>query len=226
MKKVLYKFSISFALLLNTIIFVFFFEDYVYLLDDYLIPVLFIYFFIDSLSVIIPDLNKDTFSGKHLKKFFKEYPKYNIDKIKKLKQRDDQVALLIFFLYFSGITVIGLSYLCFDWFELKYLYIVFLFINLSDYICILLWCPFRSLFLKNKCCNTCRISNWDRLMKFALLLFIPNFYTISIFIMGFLVFIIWEFSRTVRIEYFYSASNEILRCSNCDLPCTIRKEQP
>lgn len=225
MNKVIYKFAFSFALLLNTVIFVLFFEEYIYILDDILIPVLFIYFFIDSLSVIIPELNKDTFSGKYLRKFFKEYPKYNLNKVKSLKHREDKIALLIFFLYFLGVNVVGISFLYFDWFELKYLYIVFLFINLSDYICILLWCPFRSLFLKNKCCNTCRISNWDRLMKFALLLYIPNFFTISIFIMGLVVFISWEYSRITNPQYFYSTSNETLRCKNCELPCTIRKEQ-
>ena len=61
MWKTTVKLSISFALLLNTAIFVFFFEEYVYLLDDILIPILFVYFFIDSLSVIIPKLNKDLF---------------------------------------------------------------------------------------------------------------------------------------------------------------------
>ena len=224
MNKVMYKFAFSFVLLLNTAIFVIFFDEYVYIMDDVLIPVLFVFFFIDSLTVIIPQLNKDTFSGKYLKKFFKEYPKYNINKVKSLKHKEDLVALLIFFIYFGGVAIIGFSYLYFEWFELKYLYLIFLFINLSDYICILLWCPFRDIFLKNKCCNTCRISNWDRLMKFALLLFIPNFYTISIFLMGLIVFLSWEYSRTVNPEYFYSVSNEELRCSNCDLPCTLRKE--
>lgn len=224
MKKLMYKFAISFVLFINTIIFVIFFDEYVYLLDDILIPVLFVLFLIDALSIIIPKLNRDTFSGKYLKQFFKEYPKYNIKKVQSLKKREDQAALLIFLIYFGGVIGIGLLYLFNDWFELKYLYIIFLFINLSDYICILIWCPFQHFFLKNKCCNTCRISNWDRLMKFALLLFIPNFYTISIFVMGLVVFISWEYSINTSPEYFYSVSNETLRCSNCDLPCTSRKQ--
>lgn len=224
MKKLTYKFAISFVLLLNTAIFILFFDQYIYLLDDYLIPVLFVLFFVDSLTVIVPQLSKDKFSGKQFKKFFREFPKYNIKKVKALKHKADQAALLIFFLYFGGVVIIGLLYLLNDWFELKHLYLIFLAINLSDYICILLWCPFRSLFLKNKCCNTCRISNWDRVMKFALLLFIPNFYTVSIFLMALIVFIIWEYSHIINPEYFYPTSNEALRCSNCDLPCTVRKE--
>lgn len=227
MWKTTVKLSISFAFLLNTAIIVFLFDEFVYILDDILIPILFVYFFIDSMSVIVPKLNKQLFSGKHMIKFFKEYPKYNIKKIKELQQRENKIALGIFFLYFTVIAGIGLLYLSNDWFELKYLYLVFLFINLSDYICIMLWCPFRDLFLKNKCCNTCRISNWDRLMKFALLLFIPSIYSISIFIMGLLVFIVWEISYTMNPQYFFPLSNEALRCTECDLPCKIRKkEQP
>jgi len=224
MKKIKFKFAISFVLLLNTAIFVFFFEEYVYLLDDILIPLLFVYFLIDSISVILPSMNKTVFSGKYLKKFFKSYPKYNIEKLKSLKERDNRVALLIFFVYFTGVITIGLLFLNWDWFELKYFYLVFLFINFSDYFCILIWCPFRVIFLKNKCCNTCRISNWDRLMKFALLLFIPNFYTITIFIMGLIVFIVWEVRFTQNPEYFYTISNETLRCSGCDTSCKIKKE--
>ena len=227
MRKTTIKLSISFAFLLNTAIIIFFFDEFVYILDDVLIPVLFVFFFIDSLVVIIPKLNRQLFSGKHMIKFFKEYPKYNFQKVKQLQQRENKVALLIFFIYFGGITGIGLLYLNNDWFELKYLYLIFLSINLSDYICIMLWCPFRDLFLKNKCCNTCRISNWDRLMKFALLLFIPSFYSISIFVMGLLVFIVWEISYTLNPQYFFPLSNEALRCTECDLPCKIqKKEQP
>jgi hypothetical protein len=227
MRKTTIKLSISFALLINTMILVFFFNEYVYLLDDFLIPILFVYFLWDAITVIIPKLNRDLFSKKYIKRFFKEYPEYNIQKVKQLQQKENKIALLIFVLYFSGITGIGLLYLKNDWFELKYLYLVFLFINLSDYICIMLWCPFRDLFLKNKCCNTCRISNWDRLMKFALLLFIPNIFTISIFIIGLIVFLSWEISYTMNPQFFFSLSNEALRCSNCDLPCNLntKKEQ-
>jgi hypothetical protein len=225
MTKTTIKLSISFVLFLNTGLFVLFYDEYLYLLDDFLIPVLFVYFLIDTLSVVIPKANRQLFSGKYMKQFFKEYPKYNLNKIKELKRKENKIALLIFTLYFTGISGIGLLYLHYDWFELKYLYLIFLGINLSDYICIMLWCPFRDLFLKNKCCNTCRISNWDRLMKFALLLFIPNIYTISIFILGLIVFISWEISYTMHPQYFFSLSNTNLRCSECNLPCNIRKKE-
>ena len=33
--------------------------------------------------------------------------------------------------------------------------------SVCDMICILFFCPFQTWFLKNKCCCTCRIYNWD-----------------------------------------------------------------
>nr|MCR4669241.1 hypothetical protein [Clostridia bacterium] len=36
--------------------------------------------------------------------------------------------------------------------------------SICDIICILFFCPFQTWFLKNKCCGTCRIYNWDYAM--------------------------------------------------------------
>ncbi len=35
-----------------------------------------------------------------------------------------------------------------------------------DLICVLFWCPFKEWIMKNRCCNTCRIFNWDYFMMF------------------------------------------------------------
>ena len=39
--------------------------------------------------------------------------------------------------------------------------------SVCDLICILFFCPFQSWFLRNKCCSTCRIYNWDYAMMFT-----------------------------------------------------------
>ena len=44
--------------------------------------------------------------------------------------------------------------------------------SVCDMICILFFCPFQSWFLKNKCCCTCRIYNWDYAMMFTPLFFV------------------------------------------------------
>ena len=60
----------------------------------------------------------------------------------------------------------------FDIIDEGVLWLVCLFYGVCDMICILFFCPFQSWFLKNKCCCTCRIYNWDYAMMFTPLFFI------------------------------------------------------
>jgi len=216
MNKIFFKFAISFALLLNTIIFVVFFEDLIYVVEDYLFPLFFIYFILDSIGVILPMYNDAIYSSKMQKSIYVEVPNYNNSKLRELVRRDNRIAIVIFLLYFGMITMIGLAYTHFSWFDRKFIYLIFFTLNFSDYFCIMLWCPFRELFLKNSCCNTCRISNWDRIMKFSILIFIPNVFTITIFIIGVAIFFYWEYHHYVHPERFYRISNQTLWCSHCD----------
>lgn len=216
MKKINFKFALSFVLLLNTAIFVLFFDDLIYLVEDYLYPLFFVYFILDSFSIILPKFNDSIYSSKMQKSMYKEIKNYDKDKLNKIKSKTNKIALLIFIVYFGSIILLGISYLHFEWFDRRFIYLLFFFFNFSDYFCIMLWCPFRQFYLKNSCCNTCRISNWDRLMKFSILVFIPNLYTISIFVIAVLIFIYWETQHHFHPERFYRISNQTLHCSNCD----------
>ena len=89
-----------------------------------------------------------------------------------------------------------------------------------DLICVLIWCPFR-LILKNRCCTTCRIFNWDHLMMFTPMIFIKGFYSRSLLLMAFAVWLIWEICVLLYPERFWEYSNVALRCSECtDKLCT------
>lgn len=87
--------------------------------------------------------------------------------------------------------------------------------SVCDMICILLFCPFQVLFLKNKCCTTCRIYNWDFAMMFTPLLFIPHFYTWSLLGVSLILLIRWEITFFLHPERFYECSNKSLQCANC-----------
>ena len=50
------------------------------------------------------------------------------------------------------------------------------FFYVCDLICVLIWCPFR-LIMRNKCCTTCRIFNWDHLMMFLPIVTVNSFYS-------------------------------------------------
>ncbi len=84
-----------------------------------------------------------------------------------------------------------------------------------DLICVLFWCPFRVFFMKNRCCTTCRIFNWDHLMMFLHLLFVPSFFTLSLGIASVVIFLVWEIRFYRHPERFWDRSNRALRCVSC-----------
>lgn len=85
----------------------------------------------------------------------------------------------------------------------------------GDMVCILLWCPFRDIFMKNRCCTQCRIYNWDTLMLIVPILYIRGFFSYSLLLGAILVVGIWEMTHLRHPERFYSASNACLQCGNC-----------
>lgn len=84
-----------------------------------------------------------------------------------------------------------------------------------DLICVLFWCPFRVLIMKNKCCTTCRIFNWDHLMMFSPLIFLRSFYAWSLIFLAIVVWAVWEVSVYLYPERFSLFSNRALKCSEC-----------
>lgn len=89
-----------------------------------------------------------------------------------------------------------------------------------DLICVLIWCPFR-LILKNRCCTTCRIFNWDHLMMFTPMIFIKGFYSRSLLALSFAVWLVWELCVLIYPERFWEYSNQALQCASCtDKLCT------
>jgi len=100
------------------------------------------------------------------------------------------------------------------------LFMVSVLFFVCDLICVLIWCPFR-LVLKNRCCTTCRIFNWDHLMMFSPLLFIGGFYAVSLLVTAFLAWSVWELCILMYPERFWEHSNAALKCSECtDKLCT------
>lgn len=84
-----------------------------------------------------------------------------------------------------------------------------------DVFCVVFWCPFKAWFLKNRCCTTCRIFNWDHLMMFSPLIFIPSFFTWTLFFIALTIFLVWEISFAAHPERFWEGTNTALRCVNC-----------
>lgn len=100
------------------------------------------------------------------------------------------------------------------------LFMITVLFYVCDLICVLVWCPFR-LIMKNRCCTTCRIFNWDHLMMFTPMLLVKGFYSISLLLMSIAVWLVWELCVMMYPERFWERSNDALTCANCtDKLCT------
>ncbi len=97
--------------------------------------------------------------------------------------------------------------------------------SVCDMICILFFCPFQTWFMKNKCCGTCRIYNWDYAMMFTPLLFIPHFYTWSLLFGALVLLVRWELAAHIRRERFSEETNACLSCKNCREKLCSHKKQ-
>lgn len=120
---------------------------------------------------------------------------------------------MIGLLYFTGIIDRGI------------LLLIAIAYSVCDMICILFFCPFQTWFLKNKCCTTCRIYNWDYAMMFTPLVFIPSLYTYSLLTLACILLIYWEIQVHLHPERFSERQNENLSCKYCTEKLCQHKRQ-
>ena len=109
---------------------------------------------------------------------------------------------------------IGLLYWL-EWIDEGILLLIALAYSVCDMICILFFCPFQTWFMKNKCCGTCRIYNWDFAMMFTPLVFVKHAYTWSLLGIALVVLLQWEITYRIHPERFYDGTNQSLLCANC-----------
>lgn len=130
-----------------------------------------------------------------------------------------KAAYKVFILWCLLIVGIGLLYY---WgiIDKIALFMISVLFYVCDLICVLIWCPFR-LIMKNRCCTTCRIFNWDHLMMFSPLIFTNGFFTVSLVMMSVAAWLVWELCVMMYPERFWDHSNAALQCSECtDKLCT------
>lgn len=176
---------------------------------------------VDMVLQIVPIKNKVALGSQKLflNRFKPVRDKINKGALKAYVLSTTAAAYRVMLLWVALIAVIGLLYFTrvIGKSELFLISVVF---YVCDLICVLIWCPFR-LIMKNKCCTTCRIFNWDHLMMFSPLVFVGGFYALSLFIMAVLAWLVWEFCVLIYPERFSEITNAALRCSECtDKLCT------
>ena len=111
-------------------------------------------------------------------------------------------------------AILGVLYLT-GVFDRGIMLLIALFYSVCDVICILFFCPFQTWIMKNKCCATCRIYNWDYAMMFTPLLFVQNIYSWTLFGMALVLLVKWEYGAYKYPERFSEKYNKSLQCTAC-----------
>ena len=97
--------------------------------------------------------------------------------------------------------------------------------SVCDIICILFFCPFQTWFMKNKCCGSCRIYNWDFIMMFTPLIFFRHPLAHVLVGLALLLLIRWELGAYLSPERYYEDTNTMLSCANCTEHLCHHKKQ-
>ena len=98
------------------------------------------------------------------------------------------------------------------------------FYYLCDVICIVFYCPFQKLFMKNKCCVTCRIFAWGTIMTVTPLIFVPSLYSWSLVALALVCTVLWEVTYRRHPERFCEETNAFLTCAACtDRLCVVKR---
>lgn len=169
---------------------------------------------------LIPSKHVPLGSHKHMKERFKQVSEViNFKSLKEYINNSTKSAYIVFVIWLAFDILLGIL-LHTGVISAEMVFLISVAFYVCDLICVLIWCPFR-LLLKTRCCTTCRIFNWDHMMMFTPMLFINSFFSVSLIVMAFIVWIVWEVRIMMHPERFWENSNDALKCANCtDKLCT------
>lgn len=99
-----------------------------------------------------------------------------------------------------------------------------LFYFVFDMVSVVLWCPLQLVLMRNRCCTTCQIFNWDGIMTVTPLLLAPCVFSFLLILGAVVVLVRWELAFVRHPERFDERTNALLSCANCqDKLCYLRK---
>ena len=169
----------------------------------------------DMFLQIVPIRNKVPLGSQKLfaNRFRPIREKINYEALRQYIVSTTQAAYKVFLLWCLLIAAIGCLYFA-GRLDRAGLFMISVVFYVCDLICVLIWCPFR-LIMKNRCCTTCRIFNWDHLMMFSPLIFAGGFYSLSLVALAFTAWLVWELCVMMYPERFWEQSNAALTCCAC-----------
>ena len=157
----------------------------------------------------------------------KQFAKNYVEKeapTEKIAVQPGIVTFSVFAAWIALNAIIGILYYT-KIIDVGILLLICLIYSVCDVICILFFCPFQTWFMKNKCCGTCRIYNWDYAMMFTPLIFVPHLYTWSLLGIALALVVRWEITYKRHPERFSEKCNTSLSCAMCKEKLCHHKKQ-
>jgi len=192
---------------------------------DFITPmhILWLIFMLTMIHHIIPSKRISMAWKKSRKEKYRPAEKYSELDLLKFVQIQNLSAWKVMLLWLCFNAIFGILYLS-GIMNSGDMVMLSVFYYLCDYICILIFCPFQTFIMKNKCCINCRIYDWGHFMMFTPMLFIKSFYSWSLFFTSLIVLLHWEIVYAKYPERFYENTNLNLKCENCiEKTCQIKR---
>ncbi|MGN1468150.1 MAG: hypothetical protein ACI4W1_07565 [Ruminococcus sp.] len=174
------------------------------------------YFAVFPVKDMFAKTSKSLYKSRQFEKSCIKDTRCSEKELKQIKHKYDirAVGAMLFWIVFMSVP--GSLYL-FGLIGREWIFFFFALSNFSVFFAVFFWCPFHKIFIRCECCMECRIYNWDSFFQYSFLIFIPNIFTVTLFVLGLLSLIRWEISHFRHPERFYKISNLCLNCENCDL---------
>lgn len=185
-------------------------------LPTYVYIIVCVYFAIFPIKDMIGVFNKSSYKGKQ---FASNYvPNNELDEKSFLQEqkRNNIRAIYSMLFWLAFVSVPATLYFC-KILGREWVFFFFALSNFSVFFAVFFWCPFHKIFIRQQCCNECRIYNWDSFFQYSFLILIPNIYTIILFTLGVMSLLVWEVNHSRHPKRFYKSSNYNLSCKNCDM---------
>lgn len=183
------------------------------------VDIFWVILFVDLLQRFIPFNFHAIGQQKYLKRHFVPSKSFEenggfSEKERQYKRTIDRRTIVTLGLFFL-MNVVWLIFYVIGIFRPQELFGMMLLYFIGDMICVFGICPFRLIFLRHRCCNVCRIYNWDSIMLVTPLMIVPSLYSWSLGLIAIAYTLVWEITYYKHPERFYDSSNAALRCSHC-----------
>lgn len=184
--------------------------------------VILVFFTYKMVTRLIPNIKESMGNQKIFKRNYTQIENLKKGIIGYNKKNGNRVALAVAIVWLLFNSIFFVLYFC-GIIDRDLMMVIAMFFSVCDLICILVVCPFQRIFMRNKCCNTCRIYNWDFPMMFTPLWVVPDILNYILVVQSFIVLGHWEWHHWKHPERFYEETNYNLRCSECkELMCKNR----